>query len=189
MRPRHHTHTHTHRGHTCMADECKRGAEASVCDAAVWRELKHHDAAVGQDRRRNAASAQHGYTTQSKTNREMLLFNQESAMQQRRGRHKRGTKWTKPYKDKVRQRWEAARRATHPTDYVSSFHVTEDGEGIIRASVWLFQGKVCKVKLEHNATVTQVCLKNIPQSCICAPLEDLVRHLHNVTAWSVDDPA
>lgn len=42
-----------------MADECQRSSEASVCDAAVRRELEHHDAVVGQDRRGEAASAQH----------------------------------------------------------------------------------------------------------------------------------
>lgn len=59
---------------TRVADECQRSSEASVCDAAVWRELEHHDAVVGQDRRGEAASAQHCYTKHCHSSSSSVIF-------------------------------------------------------------------------------------------------------------------
>lgn len=63
-----------------MADECEHSAEASTCDGAVGRELKHHDAVVGQDRRRKAAATQHRYTEQNKRNLKFIHFQSEGSL-------------------------------------------------------------------------------------------------------------
>lgn len=47
--------------HTFLPDEGQSCAEAPVSDTAVWGEMKHHDAAEGEDRSGNTAATQHSY--------------------------------------------------------------------------------------------------------------------------------
>lgn len=113
---------------THVADEGHGGAKASTRNTAVRREVKHHEAVVGQDRRRDAAATQHCYKNDKNINTNVQNW---------------------PQNQKI-----ADRRRTFvlaPTDFLSSFYIPRDGEGIIQAGVRLFQVKSLKVELNRNS--------------------------------------
>lgn len=58
---------------TRVADEGHGGAKASTRNTAVGHEVKHHEAVVGQDRRRDTAATQHCYRNNKNINTDVKI--------------------------------------------------------------------------------------------------------------------
>lgn len=144
-----------------MAEKCERSTEATMYNAAVRGEPKHHVTVVGHDRRRNTASTQHWCTKQSKTS--LFMYLSVRIMHER------------PVIAIV-------------TNHLRSFHISQESESIIQTWVWFFQVKICKDKQRHISCLRPVCvvyiwilnwsivhhLHNMTRSCIYDPAEHTV---------------
>lgn len=72
-----------------------------------------------------------------------------------------------------------------PTNFLSSFHISQDAEAIVQASVWLLQLKRVKVKLKHSSW----CETADFYSQFHSSEKESAHHLHHVIQRSIDHPA